>query len=50
MFIKFTKKEIKEFKALYKKAIEEEKAIFIFQGKEVLVSFAKYVLEYVEEQ
>ena len=46
MIVKFTKKEIKQFKKLYKKALKEDKQIFIFQKRKVLVSFAKYVLEY----
>ena len=46
----FTKKEIKQFKKAYKKAVENEDLLFTFKGREVLVTFAKYVLEYVENK
>jgi hypothetical protein len=43
-----TKKELKELKKLYNKALKEGKNGFIFNGQKVLTSYAKYLLEYLE--
>lgn len=37
-----------EFKKAYTEAIDEGKDKFDFKGDEVLVGYAKYVIEYVE--
>lgn len=39
MFIKFIKK--------YEKAKKDKKELFIFEGKEVLVTYATYLVEYI---
>ncbi len=46
----FTKDMLKKFKAAYQKAIEEKKDTFLFDGDEFLVSYAKYVIEYLESK
>lgn len=40
-------KDYKELKILYKKALEEDKKIFIFKDRELLVNYAKYLIEYL---
>jgi hypothetical protein len=44
----FTKKSFKEFIKLYKDC--PENGVFIFQGHEVLKSYAKYLIEHVKNQ
>lgn len=36
------------FKACYTKAVSKNKNMFTFLGREYLVSYAKYVIEYLE--
>lgn len=36
------------FKKLYMEALQKEKTLFVFDGQEVLTSYAKYVVEYAE--
>lgn len=40
--------KLKEFKRQYKHAVDNNIEVFIFEGKEVLASFAKYLIEYFE--
>ena len=44
----FTKKKFIEFRILYNRAIELKKTKFIFEEREVLVAYAKYIIEYLE--
>lgn len=37
---------IEQFKSNYNNAVSEDRDVFIFEGKEVLTSYAKYVIEY----
>jgi hypothetical protein len=39
-----------DLKQAYKKAIQEEKDTFWFDDKQLLVSYAKYLIEYLEYQ
>ena len=41
-----TLEDLPELEKLYKKAIEEKRDIFIFKDSRLLVSYAKYVIEY----
>ena len=43
-----TTNNILKFKELYKIAFNEGKELFIFEGSEVLTSYAKYVIEYFD--
>lgn len=43
-----TTKNIKRFKSEYNKAKKEGQKIFVFDGQEVLVDYAKYVINYFE--
>ena len=40
----------KAFKRDYLKAKEKKKESFVFNGEEVLVTYAKYVVEYLEKE
>lgn len=48
--IEFTLEKIKAFRKLYDEAVKDGKEMFIFEGHDVLVSYAKYVLEYLEKR
>lgn len=39
----------RELKALYAKAVEEGAESFEFQGKTLLTSYAKYLIQYLED-
>jgi hypothetical protein len=45
-----TAENLPRFRNLYNKAVKEKQTQFIFDGQEVLVSFAKYLIEYSETQ
>ena len=40
---------LKDLKDAYKKAKESESEVFILQGREILTSYAKYLIEYLSE-
>ena len=46
----FTPEVFADFKKLFNKAVEEKKESFIFQGKEILVGYALYLIEYIEQE
>lgn len=46
--VKVTKSDVAELKRLYKKAISDGKDQFVFKGFDVLVSYAKYLIEYLD--
>ena len=39
---------IKQFRRAYNKAVKDGVESFMFEGHEILVSYAKYVLEYFD--
>lgn len=39
---------LQELKQEYQKALDQNQESFIFQGEEVLTSYAKYLIEYME--
>ena len=43
-----TVNNINQFKEMYDSAVSEGIDIFIFEGSEVLTSYAKYVIEYFD--
>jgi hypothetical protein len=45
-----SRKDYKQFKAKYEVAKKSSYDTFMFKGLEVLVAYAKYVIEYVETQ
>ena len=45
----FTDELFEEFKSLYENSVKDEKESFEFQGHEVLTSYAKYVIQYLEQ-
>jgi hypothetical protein len=48
--IRFTPTKLAQFKKAKADAEAQGKDSFTFEGKEVLCSYAKYVIEYVESQ
>lgn len=46
--INFTLEKLSNFKKYYNAAIKEHKESFIFEEHEFLVSYAKYLIEYLE--
>jgi len=45
-----TEENFKDFEKAYKKAVKEEKQLFKFEGNTILVSFARYLIEYVKSE
>jgi len=45
-----TVNNINQFKEMYNSAVSEGIDIFIFEGSEVLTSYAKYVIQYFESK
>jgi len=41
-------KQYRALKRAYNKAIEENKEQFVFEGSDLLTTYCKYLLEYVE--
>lgn len=48
--IEFTPEKLKRLKKARASAVERGDTQFTFEGKEVLVSYAKYMIEYLETQ
>lgn len=48
--LEFTIKNYTDFKEKYNLAVLENKDTFIFQGREVLTLYAKYLLEYLDSK
>ncbi len=46
--MEFTKEELADLKIMYNKAFEQKKNKFLFQKQEILVDYAKYLIEYLE--
>lgn len=47
--IAFTEDKYKKFKKAYKEAEKNNQLSFMFEDKEVLVTYAKYLIEYLSE-
>ena len=45
--ITFDQETFKNLKQEYRKAVQNNKEIFVFQGHELLTAYAKYVIEYL---
>jgi len=48
--ISFDNNKYTKLRKAYKTALNDGKKSFVFEGHEVLVSYAKYLLEYLETQ
>jgi hypothetical protein len=44
-----TQDNLKSFIELYDKAIEEDLKYFTFEGEQVLITYATYLLQYINE-
>jgi len=47
-FLKMNEKEFKKLKKEYQTAVSNKNDIFLFQNVELLTSYAKYLIEYLE--
>lgn len=46
----FTKEKLSELKKQYNISVQNNQEVFIFDGTELLVSYAKYLIQYLETQ
>lgn len=46
--IEFTPELFRAFKKAYQKAVNEKQGKFIWEGHEFLVTYSKYLIEYLE--
>jgi len=46
--INFTEEKLTALIDLYNQAVKEGKESFLFEGQEVLISYAKYLIEYLK--
>ncbi len=46
--VTITHKDLKPLKAAYQKAVKEKKDFFLYKGQEVVTTYAKYLIEYLE--
>jgi hypothetical protein len=44
----FDKAKYRKLKQLYNKAVAQERESFLFEEQEILVSYAKYLIEYLK--
>lgn len=49
-YLNINKETFIDLKKEYKKAVENEEPFFIFQNKEIVTGYAKYLIEYLETQ
>ena len=48
--MQISEKEFEELKVLYEKALEENNVEFLFKEQELLVDYAKYLIEHLENE
>jgi hypothetical protein len=48
--INWTRPMLERFKKEYQKAVAAKKDTFVFDGNEFVVSYAKYLIEYLESK
>ena len=48
--ITFDHETFGSFKKEYSKAVSNNQEIFIFQGRELLTAYAKYIIEYINSK
>lgn len=46
--MQFTKRHLKELKALHAYAIDQKEEVIQFHGRELNIDYAKYLIEYLE--
>ncbi len=46
--MELTKEDVKELQRLYDKAVKDVEISFMFKDQEILVAYAKYMLEYLK--
>lgn len=48
--VEFTPSKLRKFKTAYNKAVQSNQETFKWQGDEYVVGYAKYLIEYLEQQ
>lgn len=48
--ISFNSKKLKKLEELYKEAVKAGRDLFFFEDHTILVSYAKYLIQYLKEQ
>jgi hypothetical protein len=48
--VSWTKVKFRKFKRAYQKAVRDNESLFLFDGNEFVVGYAKYLIQYVEER
>lgn len=48
--IEFTAEKLERLREAFEKAIKEEKDIFEFEGNQIYVSYAKYLIQYLKQK
>lgn len=48
MSINFNLEKLEKLKGEYQRALDTNEVFFIFEGQEILTSYAKYLIEYLE--
>jgi hypothetical protein len=49
-YLELSKETFIDLKKEYKKAVENNEEFFIFQNKEIVTEYAKYLIEHLETQ
>lgn len=49
-YLYFDEEMFKRFKRKYKATLSAKHSTFVFEGHEILVDYAKYVIQYVESE
>lgn len=48
--VSFTAEQFMQFKLAYSRAVVQQRDSFVFEGNVYLVTYAKYVIEYLKKQ
>lgn len=46
--IAFDKKKLRALKQAYKRCVDRKEDVFVFEDKELVVGYAKYLIEYLD--
>lgn len=50
MTITWTPEKLKKLKDLYNKSVKDNKESFLFEGKEIVTGYARYLIMYLDDQ
>ena len=46
--VTFNKKKLKALKKAYQQCVDRKEDVFVFEGQELVVGYAKYLIEYLD--